>query len=122
MVRDWRASCSKKWSASHSERVLKSLVDNLFLALGQRKISERKTRDLLAPIKVVEANGRYEVASRLQQHTTVIMHFAVQNGLSDYNPAQDMAGAVAMVKRVHRPALNFERIPEFFDKIERFNS
>lgn len=49
------------------------------------------------------------------------MHFAVQNGLSDYNPAQDMAGAVAMVKRVHRPALNFERIPELFDKIERFN-
>lgn len=121
VARDWHASCSKKWSESHSERVLKSLVDNLFSALGQRKISELKTRDLLAPIKVVEASGRYEVASRLQQRTTAIMRFAVQNGLLDYNPAQDMAGAVAVAKRVHRPALNFERIPELLDRIECFN-
>ncbi len=121
VARDWHASCSKKWSVSHSERVFKSLVDNLFPALGQRKISELKTRDLLAPIKVVEASGRYEVASRLQQRTTAIMRFAVQNGLLDYNPAQDMAGAVAVAKRVHRPALNFERIPELLDRIECFN-
>lgn len=121
VARDWHASCSKKWSVSHSERVFKSLVDYLFPALGQRKISELKTRDLLAPIKVVEASGRYEVASRLQQRTTAIMRFAVQNGLLDYNPAQDMAGAVAVAKRVHRPALNFERIPELLDRIECFN-
>ncbi|MGQ8929756.1 tyrosine-type recombinase/integrase [Klebsiella pneumoniae] len=121
VARDWHASCSKKWSASHSERVLKSLVDNLFPALGKRRISELKTRDLLVPIKVVEVSARYEVASRLQQRTTAIMRFAVQNGLIDYNPAQDMAGAVAVAKRVHRPALNFERIPELLDRIECFN-
>ncbi|HFT4600831.1 TPA: tyrosine-type recombinase/integrase, partial [Klebsiella pneumoniae] len=100
--------------------VLKSLVDNLFSALGKRKISELKTRDLLAPIKVVEASGRYEVASRLQQRTTAILRFAVQNGLLDYNPAQDMAGAIAVAKRVHRPALDFERLPELLDRIECF--
>lgn len=105
---------------SHSERVLKSLVDNLFPALGKRKISELKTRDLLAPIKVVEASGRYEVASRLQQRTTAILRFAVQNGLHDYNPAQDMAGAIAVAKRVHRPALDFERFSELLDRIECF--
>ncbi|ELY9431313.1 integrase arm-type DNA-binding domain-containing protein [Salmonella enterica] len=120
VARDWHVSCSKKWSESHSERVLKSLVDNLFSALGKRKISELKTRDLLAPIKVVEASGRYEVASRLQQRTTAILRFAVQNGLLDYNPAQDMAGAIAVAKRVHRPALDFERLPELLDRIECF--
>ena len=31
------------------------------------------------------------------------MHFALQNGLIDYNPAQDIAGAVAVAKRVDRP-------------------
>lgn len=120
VARDWHASCSKKWSESHSERVLKSLVDNLFSALGKRKISELKTRDLLAPIKVVEASGRYEVASRLQQRTTAILRFAVQNGLLEYNPAQDMAGAIAVAKRVHRPALDFERFSELLDRIECF--
>jgi hypothetical protein len=36
VARDWHASCRKKWSVSHSERVLKSVVDNLFPALGKR--------------------------------------------------------------------------------------
>lgn len=85
--------------------MLKSLVDNLFLSLSKRKISEVKTRELLVSIKIVEASGRYGVVYHLQQHTTAIMHFALQNGLIDYNPAQDMAGAVAVAKRVHRQGL-----------------
>lgn len=120
VARDWHASCSKKWSSSHSERMLKSLADNLFPSIGKSKISDLKTRDLLAPIKVVEASKRYEVAARLQQRTTAIMRYAVQSGLIDYNPAQEMAGAIAVAKREHRPALDFERIPELLDRIESF--
>ncbi|HFJ8955777.1 TPA: tyrosine-type recombinase/integrase [Serratia liquefaciens] len=120
VARDWHASCSKKWSSSHSERVLKSLADNLFPSIGKSKISDLKTRDLLAPIKVVEVSKRYEVAARLQQRTTAIMRYAVQSGLIDYNPAQEMAGAIAVAKREHRPALDFERIPELLDRIECF--
>lgn len=85
VARDWHAS-NQKWSASHSARVLKSLEDNLFAAIGKRNIAELKTRDLLVPIKAVESSGRLEVAARLQQRTTVIMRFAVQSGLIDYNP------------------------------------
>ncbi|EMR7681218.1 tyrosine-type recombinase/integrase [Yersinia enterocolitica] len=118
VARDWHASCSKKWSASHSESVLKSLVANLFPTIGKSKIADLKTRDLLAPVKAVEATGRYEVAARLQQRTTAIMRYAVQSGLIDYNPAQEMAGAVMVAKRVHRPALDFERIPELLDRID----
>ena len=87
VAREWHAA-NKKWSEEHSRRVLKSLEDNLFSAIGKRSIEELKTRDLLAPIKVVEATGRFEVASRLQQRTTAIMRYAVQSGLIDYNPAQ----------------------------------
>lgn len=74
------------------------MEDGLFTAIGKRKISELNTRDLLAPIKAVEASGRLEVASRLQQRTTAVMRYAVQNGLIDYNPAQEMAGAIAVAK------------------------
>ncbi|WP_404881480.1 tyrosine-type recombinase/integrase, partial [Klebsiella pneumoniae] len=83
VAREWHAS-NKKWSASHSARVLKSLEDNLFAAIGKRNITELKTRDLLVPIKAVESSGRLEVAARLQQRTTAIMRFAVQSGLIDY--------------------------------------
>lgn len=119
VARDWHAT-NKKWSEEHSRRVLKSLEDNLFHAIGKSSIEELRTRDLLAPIKVVEATGRFEVASRLQQRTTAIMRYAVQSGLIDYNPAQEMAGAVASSNRVHRPALELKRLPELLHRIDGY--
>ncbi|EPN4502211.1 tyrosine-type recombinase/integrase [Citrobacter freundii] len=113
---EWHAT-NKKWSEEHSRRVLKSLEDNLFPAIGKRNIAELKTRDLLAPIKAVELSGRLEVASRLQQRTTAIMRYAVQSGLLDYNPAQEMVGAVASSNRQHRPALELKRTPELLQRI-----
>ncbi|MEX6159678.1 tyrosine-type recombinase/integrase [Providencia manganoxydans] len=119
VARDWHAT-NKKWSEGHSHRVLKSLEDNIFVAIGKRNIAELKTRDLLEPIKAVEISGRLEVAARLQQRVTAIMRYAVQSGLIDYNPAQDMAGAVATGKRVHRAALELKRLPEFLQRIDDY--
>ncbi|HEM8176267.1 TPA: integrase arm-type DNA-binding domain-containing protein [Providencia rettgeri] len=119
VARDWHAT-NKKWIESHSHRVLKSLEDNIFAAIGKRNIAELKTRDLLEPIKAVEMSGRLEVAARLQQRVTAIMRYAVQSGLIDYNPAQDMAGAVATGKRVHRAALELKRLPEFLQRIDDY--
>ncbi|TDY76010.1 UNVERIFIED_ORG: integrase [Pantoea allii] len=119
VAREWHAS-NQKWSESHSGRVLKSLEDNLFDAIGKRNIAELKTRDLLIPIKAVEMSGRLEVGARLQQRTTAIMRFAVQSGLIDYNPAQEIAGAVATAKRQHRAALELNRIPELLHRIDTY--
>lgn len=120
VAREWHTA-NKKWSEDHSRRVLKSLEDNLFLTIGKSSIEELKTRDLLAPIKVVEVTGRLEVASRLQQRTTAIMRYAVQSGMIDYNPAQEMAGAVASSNRVHRPALELKRLPELLRRIDGYS-
>ncbi|CDQ17578.1 tyrosine-type recombinase/integrase [Klebsiella quasipneumoniae] len=116
---EWHAT-NKKWSEEHSRRVLKSLEDNLFPAIGKRNIADLKTRDLLAPIKAVELSGRLEVASRLQQRTTAIMRYAIQSGLLDYNPAQEMVGAVASSNRQHRPALELKRTPELLQRIDSY--
>lgn len=121
VARSWHAT-NRKWSEDHSRRVLKSLEDNLFPAIGKRNITELKTRDVLVPIKAVEKSGRLEVASRLQQRTTAIMRYAVQSGIIDYNPAQEMSGAVATGKRQHRPALELKRIPELLNRIENYKT
>ncbi len=119
IARDWHAT-NQRWSEGHSYRVLKSLEDNIFSALGKRNIAELKTRDLLEPIKAVEMSGRLEVAARLQQRVTSIMRYAVQSGLIDYNPAQDMAGAIATGNRVHRAALELKRLPELLQRIDSY--
>lgn len=119
VAREWLVT-NQKWSEDHANRVKKSLEDNIFPAIGARNIAELGTRDLLIPIKAVETSGRLEVASRLQQRTTAIMRYAVQSGLIDYNPAQEMAGAVASGNRQHRPALELKRIPELLQKIDGY--
>lgn len=119
VAREWLTT-NQKWSEDHANRVKKSLEDNIFPAIGTRNIAELGTRDLLIPIKAVETSGRLEVASRLQQRTTAIMRYAVQSGLIDYNPAQEMAGAVASSNRQHRPALELKRIPELLEKIDGY--
>ena len=50
---------SKVVRSARGPRVLKSLEDNLFDAIGKRNIAELKTRDLLIPIKAVEMSGTY---------------------------------------------------------------
>ncbi|MEI7386340.1 tyrosine-type recombinase/integrase [Pectobacterium versatile] len=119
VARAWHTD-NKKWSESHAERILKSLSDNIFPAIGSKHISDLKTRDLLTPIKNVERSGRLEVAKRLKQRVTAIMTYAVQNGLIDYNPAQDMAGAIMPGKVEHRPALALERLPELLGRIDGY--
>ncbi len=119
VARAWHAS-NKKWSKSHSAHVLKSLEVCLFPAIGARHIAELDTQDLLKPIKAVEMSGRLEVASRLQQRTTAIMRYAVQSGMIKYNPGQEMAGAIAIGKRLHRPALDFDRIPELLQRLDSY--
>lgn len=49
------------------------------------------------------------------------MRFAVQNGLIDYNPAQEIAGEVATAKRQHRTALELNRIPELLHRIDHYS-
>lgn len=119
VAREWLIT-NQKWSEDHANRVKRSLEDNIFPAIGTRNITELGTRDLLIPIKAVETSGRLEVASRLQQRTTAIMRYAVQSGLIDYNPAQEMAGAVASGNRQHRPALELKRISELLEKIDGY--
>jgi len=58
---------AKKWYLMVLTLLRRKKQDGLFTAIGKRKISELKTRDLLVPIRAVEASERLEVASRLQK-------------------------------------------------------
>ncbi|WP_438503557.1 phage integrase central domain-containing protein, partial [Enterobacter cloacae] len=72
-------------------------------------------RDLLAPLLKVEARDALDMGARLKQRMCSVMRHATQTGLIDYNPAQDLAGAISTRKATHRPALPLERIGELLE-------
>lgn len=119
IARQWHAS-NKKWSESHSEKVLKSLESHVFPYIGLRDITTLKPPDLLIPIRAAESKEIYEIAARLQQRISAVMRYAVQSGIIGYNPAIDTAGAVTTVQRQHRPALNLDRLPELIARIDAY--
>lgn len=119
IARQWHKS-NKKWSASHSEKILKSLETHVFPFIGSRDITTLRTPDLLIPVKAAEAKEIYEIAARLQQRITAIMRYAAQSGIITYNPAVDMAGALTTVKRQHRPALALNRISELVERLDAY--
>ena len=123
VARQWHADQLRrgKWSASHGERVIRELEADIFPAIGRHAIDSLRTRDLLAPLRQVEARDALEMASRLKQRIVGIMRHAVQNGLIEHNPALDLAGATATRKITHRPALPLERLGELQERIERYS-
>lgn len=93
---------------------------NLFPVIGSTVVPSLTTKDLLAPIKNVEKQEKTELASRLQQRINSIMRYAVQQGIVNYNPAQELAGCVMKDKVTHRPAIELERLPELLNRIESY--
>lgn len=122
VTREWHAAQVKrgKWSTGHAERVLREMEVDLFPALGKRPVEQLKTRDLLAPLQAVEARDALDMASRLKQRLCSVMRHATQTGIIDYNPAQDLGGAIATRKAVHRPALPLDRLGELLRRIEGY--
>ena len=119
VAREWHKS-NRKWDKDHAVRILTSLENHLFPVLGKRNIAELNTRDLLEPVKVVEARGNIDTAGRLQSRITNIMRYAVQNAYITYNPAHDMRGAITAQKTEHRPALPFRDVSGLLEKIDAY--
>lgn len=121
IAKEWFQYVSQnRWSKPHAERVWRDMERNILPAIGQYRIADIKTKDLLKPLKVVEKNGHLDLASRLRQRVTAIMRYAVQNHLIERNPAEDLSGAIATAKPTHRPALALDQLPVLLARIDQY--
>lgn len=108
---------NKKWSADYAARILASMENHIFPAIGHLPVTTLKTQDFTALLRVIEDKGFLEVASRTRQQLSNIMRYAVQQGLTESNPAQHLDGVVASPVKNHYPALPLERLPELLGRI-----
>ncbi|END3911794.1 TPA: integrase arm-type DNA-binding domain-containing protein, partial [Shigella dysenteriae] len=108
---------NKKWSAEYAARILASMENHIFPAIGHLPVATLKTQDFTALLLIIEDKGFLEVASRTRQQLSNIMRYAVQQGLTASNPAQHLDGVVASPVKNHYPALPLERLPELLGRI-----
>lgn len=58
---------NKKWSADYATRILASMENHIFPAIGHLLVTTLKTQHFTALLKVIEEKGFLEVASRTRQ-------------------------------------------------------
>ncbi|WP_054177269.1 integrase arm-type DNA-binding domain-containing protein [Citrobacter sp. CtB7.12] len=120
VARKW-VTGNLRWAEAHAAKVLRSLELHVFPLIGRLPVADLKTADLLTPLRIAEKKGNLETAARIQQRTTAIMRYAVQESLIESNPANDLTGAITPPPKNHYPALPLEKLPDILKRIEGYS-
>ncbi len=102
---EWFAKFSTKWAPAHATRVWSRIKRDILPWLGPRPVADILPADVREIIKRVDARGARETAYRVRSDISVIMLYAIANGLASRNPAPDTHGAIPAVDKKHRAAI-----------------
>ncbi len=95
---------------------------DLFPYLHNEPVDQISPTDLLEVLKKVEIRGALDVASRLRQRCEAIFKHAILTERATTNPATQLVGVLKTKKVEHLKALHHKELPEFFTKLEDFDS
>ena len=118
---DWAETYGARWTESHFRRVVASLEEDAFPALGDLPVKEITPPMVLEVIRAVESRGALDVASRVLQRTSAVFRYAIQTGRASYNPAADMKGVLKTRKVEHRSAISQGELPDFLKKLDSYS-
>ena len=118
---EWHGQNLERWSADHAGRILRSLENDVFPALGSRPVSDITAQEILAAVKVVEDRGALEYSHRVLQRIGQVFRYAVVIGRVPHNPAADLRGALKVRKAVNHAALSREQLPAFLRSLEEYD-
>lgn len=90
--------------------------------LGNYPISQITARDVLVPLRKMEAKGRNESALRMRSAAGQIFRYAIAQGLIENDPTFGLKDALTRAPVKHRSALiNPEQVGELMRAIEGFD-
>lgn len=107
VAREWLAKNKDGWAASHHDKILGRLENDVFPYLGDKPISTINPPELLAVIRRIEGRGVLETAHRALANCGQVFRYAVATGRAERDPSGDLRGALPSVKsrRTHFAAV-----------------
>lgn len=99
VAREWFARQAPGWAASHADKIMCRLENDVFPWLGGRAIAEVKAPELLAVMRRIEERGALDTAHRALQNCGQVFRYAVATGRAERDPSGDLRGALPPVKR-----------------------
>jgi integrase len=119
----WLVHQTDRWEAQTEGAIRASLVANVFPALGDRALASVKPSEVMACIKVIEARGAGELASRVLQRIKAIYRWAVTHERIEVNPMVDLVPGEILKPRevIHRLMLPEAEIANFYRKLDTYD-
>ena len=121
IAREWHAKFSPGWVASHGDRILRRLENDVFPWLGKRPIADIKAPDLLSMLRRIESRGALETTHRTMQNCGQVFRYAVATGRAERDPTGDLRGALPPPKEKHHASIiDPKRIAELLRTIDAY--
>ncbi len=122
IAREWHGQKLHTWKPDHAETILKRLETNVFSKIGRRPIADVTAPELLDALRVLEREGKRDLAHRQLQHCNQIFRYAIATGRAKQNIAPHLKGALQPAKSRGMAYLPESELPEFLSKLEHYDS
>ncbi len=121
VAEDWFNNQKETWSSKHISNVRASL-DELYIALANKRINQIQAPEILQIIKKIEARGSLEIAKRTLSRCGMVMKYAIAHGYRYDNPAGDLVYALKNKRVKNLASLPASEMPEFLRKVRTYPS
>lgn len=113
IAREWHQHKADRWSLRYREEIIDTFEKDIFPHIGKRPIAEIKPMELLETLRRMEKRGALEKMRKVRQRCGEVFRYAIVTGRAEYNPAPDLATALATPKKTNFPFLSVEELPHF---------
>ncbi|MCM7571414.1 MULTISPECIES: tyrosine-type recombinase/integrase [Enterobacteriaceae] len=113
IAREWHQVRADRWSLRYREEIIDTFEKDVFPYIGKRPIAEIKPMELLETLRRMEKRGALEKMRKVRQRCGEVFRHAIVTGRAEYNPAPDLATALATPKKTNFPFLTAEELPHF---------
>lgn len=121
VAEDWFNNQKETWSSKHISNVRASL-DELYIALANKRINQIQAPEILQIIKKIEARGSLEIAKRTLSRCGMVMKYAITHGYRYDNPAGDLVYALKNKRVKNLASITVSEMPEFLRKVRAYPS
>lgn len=97
--REWHTNKADRWTLAYREEIMRTFEQDVFPYIGQRPIAEIKPLELLEVLRRIEKRGALEKTRKVRQRCGEVFRYAIITGRAEYNPAPDLASALAVPKQ-----------------------
>ncbi len=105
IAREWFAKMRPTWAASHADKIIARLENDVFPWLGGKAIAEITAPDVLSVIRRIDERGTLDTAHRAKSNISQVMRYAIATGKAERDPCPDLRGALPPLRHENFAAI-----------------